>query len=90
MVENTELSTSESVAGKITETPDENVDTEEAISFDDLTIPGDYSDYDILEEEKIYIQNDEVWVKTKKEIWRGIVLVITYIKKKDSEHLKIK
>ena len=22
------------------------------MSFDDLTIPGDYSDYDILEEEK--------------------------------------
>ena len=27
--ENTQLSTSESVAGKMTETPDENVDTEE-------------------------------------------------------------
>ena len=26
------------------------------MSFDELTIPGDYSDYDILEEEKNYIQ----------------------------------
>ena len=52
MVTNTELSTSESVARKITETPDENFDTEEEMTFDDLTIPGDYSDYDILEEEK--------------------------------------
>ena len=52
MVKNTELSTSESVARKITYTPDENVDTEESMSFDDLTIPGNYSDYDILEEEK--------------------------------------
>ena len=51
---------------KITETPDENVDTEEEISFDDLTIPGDYSDYNILEEEKETIsKNDEGWIKTK-------------------------
>ena len=40
------------MAGKITETPDENVYTEEAMSFDDLNIPGDYSDYDIFEEGK--------------------------------------
>ena len=40
-----------------------------------LTIPGDYSDYNILEEEKETIsKNDEVWIKTKKEIWRGRVL----------------
>ena len=39
------------MARKITETPDESVDAEEAVSFDDLNIPGDYSDYDILEEE---------------------------------------
>ena len=37
--------------------------------FDDLTIPSDYSDYNILEEEKeTRLKNDEVWVKTKKEI----------------------
>ena len=40
------------MARKITETPDENVDTEEEMFFDDLNIPGDYSDYDLLEEEK--------------------------------------
>ena len=51
MVKKTELSTCELVARKITETPDENVDTEEEISFDNLNITGDYSDYDILEEE---------------------------------------
>ena len=48
MAKNTELSTSESVVRKITETLDENFDTEEEIHFDDLTIPGDYSGYDIL------------------------------------------
>ena len=33
----------------------------------DLNIPGDYSDYDILEEGKETIsKNGEVWVKTKK------------------------
>ena len=37
---------------KMTETPDKNVDTEEEITYDHLTIPGDYSDYDILAEEK--------------------------------------
>ena len=34
----------------MTETPDEKVDTEEEMDFYDLTIPGDYSDYDILVE----------------------------------------
>ena len=67
MAKTTELSTSESVPRKITETPDENVDTEEEISFGDLTITRDYSDYYILEEEKETIsKNDEVWVKNKK------------------------
>ena len=35
----------------MTEIPVENVNTEEEMAFDDLTITGDYSDYDILEEE---------------------------------------
>ena len=37
------------------------------MAFDNLTIPGDYSDNDILEEEQetTYL-NDEVLVKTKK------------------------
>ena len=47
---NTGLSTTESVARKMIERPVEIVDTEEEIAFDDLTIPGDYSDYDIWEE----------------------------------------
>ena len=57
-----------------------------------LTIPGDYSDYDNLEEQKENISlNDEFWVKNKKEIWRGRLMLITYSnKKEDSEHLKIK
>ena len=46
---NTKLSTSESVARKMTENPDENVVTEEEMDFDDLNIRGDYSDCDILE-----------------------------------------
>ena len=53
---------------------------------------GDYSDYEILDEEKDPIsKNDLVWVKTKKEIWRGRVLLIPYRKnKEDREYLKIK
>ena len=40
------------MAGKIIETPEENFDTEGAMSFDDSNITGDYSDYDILKKEK--------------------------------------
>ena len=37
------------------------------MSSDDLTSTGDYSDYNIFEEEKDSInENDVVWVKTKK------------------------
>ena len=49
VVKNTELSTSESVARKMTEIPDEKIDTEEEMDFYDLNKTGDYSDYDILE-----------------------------------------
>ena len=43
------------------------VDTEEGMSFEYLTITGNYSDYYILEEYKEAItENDNVWVKTKK------------------------
>ena len=49
------------------ELPIENVNTEEEMAFYDLTITSDYSDYDILDEEKENISlNYEVWVKTKK------------------------
>ena len=66
----------------MTENLDENVDTEEEMGFYDLTIPGSYSDYDILEEEKETIsKNDEFRVKTKKEIWRGKVLLFLCRKK---------
>ena len=45
------------------------VDAEEEMSLEDLTITGNYSDYDILEEEKETItKNDDVWVKTKKNM----------------------
>ena len=45
----------------------------------DLTITGNYSDYDILEEEKETItKNDNVGVKTKKGIWRWRLLFIPY------------
>ena len=37
------------------------------MSFEDFTVTGNYSDYDILEVEKETItENDDVWVKTKK------------------------
>ena len=36
------------------------------MSFEELTITGNYSDYKILEEEKEAITgNDDVWVKIK-------------------------
>ena len=62
------------------------------MSSDDLISTGDYSDYNILDEEKDPIsKNDLVWVKTKKEIWRGRVLLIPYSKYKEyREYLKIK
>ena len=49
---NTYLSTSTLVARQLTENTDDMVDEEKDVSFDDLTNTGDYSDYDILEEEK--------------------------------------
>ena len=48
--ENTELTTNGYVARQMTELPVENINTEGEMDFDDLTITGDYSDYDILEE----------------------------------------
>ena len=77
VIKNTELSTSASVARQLTENPDDMVNTEEEISFDNLTITGNYSDYDILEDEKENItKNANVWVETKKEIWIGRELLI--------------
>ena len=42
------------------------------MSSENLTVTSDYSDYDILEEEKDLIsENDQVWVKTKKNKYGG-------------------
>ena len=66
VTKNTELSASNLVARQLIENPDDMVDAEEEISSDDLTITGDYSDYDILEEEKDTItENYDVWVNKK-------------------------
>ena len=50
---NTDLSTSTLVARQLTQNAVDMVDEEKEMSSDDLTITGDYSDYDILEEERI-------------------------------------
>ena len=49
-MKNTEFSNSASMARQLTENPDDMVNTEEDMDFDDLNITGNYSDYDILEE----------------------------------------
>ena len=67
MTKNTELITSASVARQLTENPHDTVDTEEEASFEEITITGNYSDYNNSEEEKETITgNHDVWVKTKK------------------------
>ena len=50
MTKKTELSTSALVARKWTGNLDDMVDAEEEMSFEEITITGNYSDYDILEE----------------------------------------
>ena len=51
----------------MTENSVENVHTEKYTFFDNLTITGDYSDYDVLEEEQENVSlNYIVWVKVKK------------------------
>ena len=87
---NTYLSASTVVATEITENTDDMVEEGKEMSSDDLISTGDYSDYDILDEEKDPIsKNNLVWVKTK--ICRGRVLLIPYRKnKEDREYLKIK
>ena len=66
VVKNTELGNYNSVARRLKDNSNEDVDAEEEIYFYDLTIPVDYGDLDILEEEKETIsKNDEVWFKTK-------------------------
>ena len=69
-----------------TEPSVETFNTEKDTCFDYLTITGDYSAYDVLEEEQETISlNDIVWVKVKKEIWQRRVIQIPYsIKEEDS------
>ena len=50
-MKNTVLSTYALVERLLTEDPDDMVNIEEDIYFDDLTITGNYSDLDIFEEE---------------------------------------
>ena len=53
----------------------ETVHTEKYTIFDDLTITGDYSYYDILEEEQeIVYLNGIVWVKVKNAIYQGRII----------------
>ena len=67
MTINTNLSASTVVATEITENADDMVEERKEISSDDLISTGDYSDYDILDEEKDPIsKNDLIWVKIKK------------------------
>ena len=50
----------------------ETVDTEEEMSFNNLTINGNCSDYDILEgEQETISSNDIVWIRVKNEVWQG-------------------
>ena len=70
--QNNELITTDSIARQRTEIQVENVNTEEEIDFDDLTITGDYSDYDILEEEKgLYPKMMKFGSKLKKRYEEG-------------------
>ena len=67
----------------MTEAPNENVDTEEEIYFYDLTIPGDYSDYDILEEEnKLYTKIMKFGSKLKNGYREGGYCYFLIVKKK--------
>ena len=62
------LNTYTFLARQWTENEYDMVDEEKEMSSDDLTITGDYSDNDILEEEKDTIsEKDYAWVSKKKE-----------------------
>ena len=66
MTKNTKLSPFDLVARQLTENPDDMLEKEEEMSLEELTITGNYRNYDILEEEREAItENDDVWVKTK-------------------------
>ena len=68
----------------MTEPSVETIDTEKDTCFDDLTITGDYSDYDVLEEEQETISlNYIVWFKVKNEICQGGLIQTPYIIKQE-------
>ena len=92
VMRNIDLNASTLVETQLAENTDDMVEEGKEMSFYDLISTGGYSDCEILDEEKDHIsKNDLVWVKTKKEIWRGRVLLIPYSKnKEDCEYLKIK
>ena len=61
------------------------------MAFDDLTIPGDYSDYVISEEEiKLNPKMTKFGAKVKNRYGKGEYRLLHTEKKEDSEHLKIK
>ena len=67
VTKNTKLSPFDLVARQLTENPDDMLEKEEEMSLEELTITGNYSDCDILEEENETInKNDDVLVNTKK------------------------
>ena len=87
-MKNTELSTSESVAIKINETWDDIVDAEEAIYFDDFTITGEYTDDDILDEErKLYQKTMKFGSKLKNWSGKGGYCYFLIVKKKRIENI---
>ena len=59
------------MATKLTEIADDMLEEGKEMSSDNLISTGDYSDYDILEEEKDSIsKNDFVWVLKKNNMER--------------------
>ena len=67
MTRKIDLSASTLVATQLTKNEDDMVEEGKEMSSDDLISTVDYSNYDILDEEKDPIsKNDLVWVKTKK------------------------
>ena len=59
------------------------VDVEEEISSEELTITGDYSDYNILEEENdTMTKNDNVWVKRKQNMEKKSIVYSLQLKKR--------
>ena len=66
MTRNIDLSTSTLVATQLTKNADDMVEGGQEMSSDDLISTGDYSDYNMLDEEKNSItKNDLVWILKK-------------------------